>query len=54
MNKPLIGAFLAALLLGAGVAPAVAADPTTPPQFMVLPAITPLPLPRQNALVRTG
>ncbi|PCG83634.1 hypothetical protein CIB93_23325 [Streptomyces sp. WZ.A104] len=27
MNKPLVGAFLAALLLGAGVAPAVAAEP---------------------------
>ncbi|MFE3378094.1 S1 family peptidase [Streptomyces anulatus] len=27
MNKPLVGAFLAALLLGAGVAPAVAAGP---------------------------
>ncbi|NEE57434.1 serine protease, partial [Streptomyces sp. SID8455] len=26
MNKPLIGAFLAALLLGAGIAPAVAAE----------------------------
>ena len=25
------------------VVPAVAADPTTPPQFLVLPAITPLP-----------
>ncbi|OSC61850.1 hypothetical protein B5180_35390, partial [Streptomyces sp. BF-3] len=27
MNKPLVGAFLAALLMGAGVAPAVAAEP---------------------------
>ncbi len=27
------------------VVPAVAADPTTPPQFLVLPAITPLPTP---------
>lgn len=27
MNKPLVGAFLAALFLGAGVAPAVAAEP---------------------------
>ncbi|MDX2919895.1 serine protease, partial [Streptomyces sp. NE06-03C] len=27
MNKPLVGAFLAALLLGAGAAPVVAAEP---------------------------
>jgi len=27
------------------VGPAVAADPTTPPQFLVLPAVTPLPAP---------
>jgi FtsP/CotA-like multicopper oxidase with cupredoxin domain len=36
------------------VVPAVAADPTTPPQFLVLPAITPLPAPantRRLALV---
>ncbi|HEY5901016.1 MAG TPA: multicopper oxidase domain-containing protein, partial [Anaerolineales bacterium] len=36
------------------VGPALAADPTTPPQFLVLPAITPLPAPvttRELALI---
>ena len=30
------------------VVPAVASDPTTPPQFLVLPAITPLPAPART------
>ena len=30
------------------VVPAVASDPTTPPQFLVLPAITPLPAPERT------
>ena len=30
------------------VIPAVASDPTTPPQFLVLPAITPLPAPERT------
>jgi FtsP/CotA-like multicopper oxidase with cupredoxin domain len=30
------------------VVPAVAPDPTTPPQFLVLPAITPLPAPQRT------
>jgi FtsP/CotA-like multicopper oxidase with cupredoxin domain len=32
-------------IMAFNVVPAVAADPTTPPQFLVLPAITPLPAP---------
>ena len=31
------------------VVPAIAPDPTTPPQFMVLPPITPLPAPTVHA-----
>jgi spore coat protein A len=39
------------------VVPAVATDPTTPPQFLVLPAITPLPaetVTRQLAMIEKG
>jgi hypothetical protein len=32
-------------IMAFNVGPAVAPDPTTPPQFLVLPAITPLPTP---------
>jgi spore coat protein A len=40
-----------------GVVPAVAPDPTTPPQFLVLPPITPLPaetITRQLAMIEKG